>query len=142
MPEEKESKPYAKPVPYLEAENRPYFEALQRGELYYQRCHDCGFTQFHPRGVCSRCLSPHLQWVKSAGRGTVYSFSVTYQNSAPGFREALPYIMAYVEIEEGLKILTNLVDCQPQEAKIGMPVEAVFSAVKPDFTLLTFRPRR
>ena len=67
---------------------------------------------------------------------------MTDQNQAPGFRESLPYVMAYVELDEGLKMLTNLVDCTPEQVKIGMPVEVVFEDVTPEVTLAKFRPAR
>ena len=72
----------------------------------------------------------------------MYSFTVTNQNQAPGFRESLPYIMAYVELDEGLKMLSNIIDCRPEEAKIGMPVEVVYEDVTPEVTFAKFRPAR
>jgi uncharacterized protein len=74
------------------------------------------------------------------GTGKIYTFTVTYQNQASGFRESLPYVMAWVELDEGVKMLTNVVDCPPEQVKIGMPVEAVFDDVTPMVTLLKFRP--
>ena len=137
-----DARPYLKPLPYLEAEDRPYFEALQRGELYFQRCQVCGRSQFHPRALCCHCLAPHPQWCKSAGRGRLYSFAVTYHSPLPGFRESTPYIVAYVEIEDGLRLMTNLVDCALAEVKIGMEVEAVFAPATAEISLLNFRPAR
>ncbi len=83
-----------------------------------------------------------MQWIKCSGRGKIYTFTVTNQNQAPGFRESLPYMMAYVELEEGVKMLTNLVDCPPEQVKIGMPVEVVYEDVTPEVTLAKFRPAR
>ena len=78
--------------------------------------------------------------MRSRGTGKVYTFTITYQNTAPGFREALPYVLAYVELDEGLKLLTNIVDCRPEEVRIGMPVAVVFDDVTPEVTLAKFRP--
>ena len=72
-----------------------------------------------------------MQWVKSSGRGTIYTFSVTNQNPQRGFRDSLPYVVAYIDLEEGVKMFANIVDCKPEEVKIGMPVEAVFADVTP-----------
>jgi uncharacterized OB-fold protein len=80
--------------------------------------------------------------VAARGSGKIYTFTVTYQNQASGFRESLPYVMAWVELDEGVKMLTNVVDCPPEQVKIGMPVEAVFDDVTPAVTLLKFRPAR
>ena len=141
MAEQKEKK-YLKPLPVIDEEMRPWWEALQRHELYVQKCRDCGDLRYHPRAQCTNCLSPRTEWIRCSGRGTVYTFTATYQNQGAGFRESLPYIMAWVELEEGVKILTNLVECRPEEAKIGMPVEVVYEDVTPQVTLAKFRPAR
>lgn len=141
MPEQKEKK-YAKPLPHLDEENRPWWEAMKRHELYIQKCRDCGDIRYYPRALCTSCLSARTEWIRARGRGKVYTFTTTYQNQAAGFRESLPYIMAYVELDEGLKMLTNLVECRPEEVKIGMPVEVVYEDVAPEVTLAKFRPAR
>jgi len=141
MADQKEKK-YLKPLPVIDEEMRPWWEALQRHELYVQKCRDCGDLRYHPRAQCTNCLSPRTEWVRCSGRGKVYTFTATYQNQGAGFRESLPYIMAWVELEEGVKILTNLVECRPEEAKIGMPVEVVYEDVTPQVTLAKFRPAR
>ena len=137
-----EQKKYSRPIPHIDEENRPWWEALKRHELYLQRCRDCGAMRYYPRAQCPDCLSSRTEWVKSSGRGTIYTFTVTYQNQAPGFRESIPYVMAYVELDEGLKVLTNIVDCRPEQAKIGTPVEAVYEDVTDEVALLKFRPAR
>ena len=86
------------------------------------------------------CLSSEVEWVRASGRGTVYSFTVTHQNQAPGFREELPYVLAIVELEEGPRIMTNVVGVAPDAVRIGMPVEVVFDDVTPEVTLAKFRP--
>jgi len=75
-----------------------------------------------------------------SGRGTVYSATVIHQNQAPGFRERLPYVLAIVELEEGVRLMTNVVGCDPETVCIGMPVVARFDDVGPDATLLVFAP--
>jgi uncharacterized OB-fold protein len=141
MPEPKEKK-YAKPLPHIDEENRPWWEALKRHELYIQKCRDCGDLRYYPRALCTNCLSSRTEWLRTSGHGKVYTFTATYQNQAAGFRESLPYIMAYVELDEGLKMLTNLVECRPEQVKIGMPVEVVYEDVTPEVTLAKFRPAR
>ena len=131
---------YRKPLPRVDEESRGYWEALQRHELYFQRCRDCGTKRFPPRAVCPACLSSSTEWVRASGRGTVYSFTVTYQNQAPGFREELPYVLAVVELAEGPRLMTNLVECVPETVRIGMAVEVVFDDVTAEVTLAKFRP--
>lgn len=135
-----EKKKYFKPLPRIDEENRPWWEALQRHELYVQRCRECGALRYYPRAQCTECLSPRTEWLRCSGKGTIYTFTVTNQNQVPGFRESLPYVMAYVELAEGLKMLSNIVDCHPEEVKIGMPVEVVFDDATPEVTLAKFRP--
>jgi len=92
--------------------------------------------------VCPRCLSEDTEWLLASGRGTVYTHTATHQNQAPGFRESLPYVLAYVTLEEGVQMLTNIVDCPPDEVKIGMPVEVTFVDVNDDLAVPFFRPVR
>jgi len=86
-------------------------------------------------------LSDDVEWFLCSGRGEIYTFTVTHQNQAPGFREALPYVLAYVTLEEGVQMLTNIVDCPPDEVRIGMPVEVTFEDVTDDIAIPRFRPR-
>jgi uncharacterized OB-fold protein len=133
-------KPYRKPLPRIDEESRGYFEALARHELQLQRCRNCGRTRFYPRALCPACLSSATEWIRASGRGTVYTFTVTHQNQAPGFREELPYVLAIVELEEGVRMMTNVVGCAPEAVRIGMPVEIVYDDVTPEITLPRFRP--
>ncbi len=140
MPEEKK-KP-SRTLPHIDEESRPWWEAVKRHELYIQKCRDCGELRYHPRALCPQCLSSGTQWLRCSGKGKVYTFTVTHQNQAAGFRDSLPYVMAYVELAEGVKMLTNLVDYKLEEVKIGMPVEVVYEDVTPEVTLVKFRPAR
>jgi len=135
-----ETKPSRKPLPRIDEESRGYWEALARHQLYFQRCRDCGTKRFYPRALCPACLSSATEWVRATGRGTVYSFTVTYQNQAPGFREELPYVLAIVELDEGVRMMTNVVGCAPDAVRVGMAVEVVFEDVTAEITLAKFRP--
>ncbi len=135
-----EERKYKKPLPRLDQENRPFWEACARHELYVQKCKSCGTLRYYTRVLCPTCLSDQTEWVKSNGKGKVYTFTVTYQNQSAGFRENLPYIMAYVELDEGIRMLTNIVGCKPEEVKIGMPVEVTFEDATPEISVPLFRP--
>ena len=130
---------YKKPLPRIDEEGRGYWEALVRHEIYFQRCSECGINRFPPRAVCPSCLSSATTWVRASGRGTVYSFTVTHQNQAPGFREELPYVLAIVELEEGVRMMTNVVGSAPDRVRIGMAVEVVFEDATAEITLPNFR---
>jgi hypothetical protein len=131
---------YKKPLPRVDEECSGYWEALVRHELVVQRCGDCGTRRFPPRAVCPACLSSATQWQRASGHGVVYSFTVVHQNQAPGFREAVPYVLAVVELEEGLRLTTNVVGCAPEDVRVGMPVVIEFDDATPDVTLAKFRP--
>lgn len=131
---------YKKPVPRVDEETRGYWEACRRHELVLQRCGQCRTLRYYPRTVCPECLSDEVRWERMSGRGTVYTFTVTYQNQAPGFRDELPYVLAYVTLDEGPQMLTNVVGCKPDEVKIGMPVEVTFEDVNDEIAIPRFKP--
>jgi len=132
-------KDYKKPLPHVDEENRWFWEACARHELWLQQCAACGTVRFYPRALCPKCLSSETRYQRSSGRGKVYTFTVTYQNQAPGFRDELPYVMAYVELDEGPRILTNIVKTPPDAVAIGMPVEVVFEDVDDTLAIPRFQ---
>lgn len=133
-------RPSGKPIPRVDEESKGYWEACRRHELRVQRCLSCRRLRHHPRATCPACLSGDVEWVRCSGRGEVYTFTVTHQNHAPGFRESLPYVLAYVELDEGVQMLTNIVDCSPDDVKIGMKVEVTFEDVTDAIAIPRFRP--
>lgn len=132
---------YRKPLPPPTEDMRPFWEAAQRRELVVQRCGTCGGLRFPARELCSRCLSRDAEWTPVSGRGTIFSYNVMHQVYHPGFADEVPYAVVSVELEEGVRLLSNLVDCPPSEIRIGMPVEVVFEEVSPGVTLPKFRRR-
>ncbi|MCZ6462705.1 MAG: Zn-ribbon domain-containing OB-fold protein [Proteobacteria bacterium] len=131
------------PMPAASWETRAWWEGCGRGELVLQRCGACGKVQHKPRAVCATCLSSEIEHFVASGRGQVYTFTVTHQNQAPGFREACPYVLAYVELEEGPRLLTNVIGCDPGEVSVGMPVVVDFAPVDDEreaFAVPRFRP--
>ena len=129
------------PRPTADWETRGYWEGAGRGELVLQRCRACGTVQHRPRALCVTCLKDEVEHFVASGRGTVYTFTVTEQNQVPPFRDALPYVLAYVELEEGPRLLTNVVGCAPDQVRIGMPVRAEFrTSPNDDLGVPVFRP--
>ena len=129
----------AKPLPRLDEESRGWWEALARHELYVQECGACRVRRLPPRALCPACLSGDIAWVKCSGHGTIYSFTVTHQNQAPGFREEVPYVLAIVELAEGPRLMTNIVESPPDAVRIGMAVDVVFDDAGGGITLPKFR---
>ena len=124
MTDEKQNPEYS--VPAIDWESRAYWEGAGRGELVLQRCRDCGVVQHRPRGLCASCLSDDVEHFVASGRGEVYTYSVVRQNQMPAFAKAVPYVVAYVALEEGPQLLTNIVDCDPDAVTIGMAVKVDF----------------
>ncbi len=129
------------PTPRVDEESKGYWEACERGELYVQKCRKCGRLRHYPRALCPACLSDDAEWQRCSGRGTVYTFTVVFQNQAPGFRGRVPYVLAYVELEEGVRLLTNIVDCEPESVEIGMAVEVRFTELQPGLAVPMFAAR-
>ncbi|MSQ06806.1 MAG: Zn-ribbon domain-containing OB-fold protein [Dehalococcoidia bacterium] len=128
-----------KPLPSIVGETRPYWEGCRQGQLLIQKCDACGEYQFYPRGICANCWSGPIKWVKASGRGTVWTFTVTYQNRTPGF-DGGPYVLALVELEEGVKMFSNIVECNPRDVKIGMPVQVTFVKANDQVSVPYFKP--
>ncbi len=128
------------PTPGFDWETRFYWEGCARGELWLQRCRACGTVRHRPRAICPKCLSGEIEYIRASGRGTVYTFTVTHQNQHPAFRGATPYVMAYVQLEEGPRILTNIVDCEPGEVRVGLPVVVDFGEPEGEVAVPRFRP--
>jgi uncharacterized OB-fold protein len=132
------------PLPYASWETRGWWEGCGRGELVLQRCRTCGIVQHKPRALCVKCLTDTLDYFVASGRGTVHTFTVTRQNMVPPFRDHLPYVLAYVELDEGPRVFTNIVGCDPEEVRIGQPVVADYATAERDdgeaFAVPRFRP--
>ena len=133
---------YAKPLPQVTPEMKPFWDAARRHELVVQRCTGCGTHRFPARDICSRCLSRDAAWTPVSGRGSVFSWAIMHQVYHPGFAAEVPYAVVVIELDEGARLVSNLVDCAPADIRAGMPVEVVFDDVAPDVTLPKFRPRR
>ena len=130
---------YRKPLPYVHAETKDYWEGAKKHELLIRKCRGCGTHHFYPRDFCPSCFSFEVEWVRASGRGILYSFTVCHR-PAPGFENDVPYNIALIELEEGVRMMSTVVECPKDHLKIGMPVEVVFDDVTPETTLPKFRP--
>jgi len=110
-------------LPDPDGVQRPFYEAAARGELHYQRCPACGHAQFYPRAACTAC-GADPEWATASGRGEVYTFTVVRQNYMPPFKDQLPYEVAMIELPEGVRMMTHISDCAPEDVHIGLAVEA------------------
>ena len=113
-----------RPLPVLkEADTAEFWQATAKHEFRFQVCANCGTVVWHPRAHCTGCLDGELEWQASQGRGTVYSFSIVRQSYHPFFRNLVPYVVAWIDLDEGPRFLTNVVDCDVETVSIGMAVQ-------------------
>lgn len=133
--------PYAKPLPQITERNRPFWEAAKRHELRLPRCKECRSWVFPIAPMCQQCWSEDLAWERCSGRGTVSSWVVYHRAFDPSFAEDVPYAVVQVDLEEGVRFISNLVDIAPNQINAGLQVEAVFDDVTPEISLIKFRKR-
>lgn len=126
-------------LPNIDPDSREFWAGTWSGQLLVQHCPACNRHQFYPRPLCTRCLSP-VETVPASGRGTVYTFSVLYRAITPAWDGDVPYVVALIDLEEGVRMMANVVGCSPDSVSIGMPVEAAFAEAGPEVTLVQFRP--
>ena len=118
-------------------ETQPFWDALHNNTLLLPRCTSCASVMWYPRAHCPVCFSTELKWEEMSGRGTVYSYSIVAKGNGR-WKESGPYVVAYVELAEGPRILTNIVGVAPSEVHINMPVQAVFDTGDDGRVLLRF----
>ncbi len=134
-----EASGWERPIPQKDAVSGPYWEAASRGELLIQRCARCGNRQFYPRALCTRC-GADPEWERASGRGKVHTFTVIRQNHARPFVDELPYVVAMVELDEGVLVMGNITDCSPEDVHIGMPLEVHMVEAEPGVGVPFWRP--
>jgi uncharacterized OB-fold protein len=129
-----------RPLPrFPEPDTEPFWRMTREHRLGYQVCEDCGGIVFYPRRHCTHCTSERLAWRESAGRGRIYTYTVIRQHGHPAFREMLPFVVAFVDLDEGFRILTHIIDCSPEDVQVGQPVEVAWIDAG-EVSLPVFRP--
>jgi len=138
-------------LPETDAFTRPYWEAAAAGRLLLRRCRaeGCGAAHHYPREFCPRCWSEDVVWERASGRATLYTWSVVHRNDLPPFGERVPYVAAVVELAEGPRMMTQIVDCPAAGLRIGMALRVAFRDIGPgeatsgagtDVVIPVFRP--
>ena len=131
---------YNKPLPNINGDSKEFWSGCKAHELRFQKCQACGHVRWPPSIICPLCYSKDTRWIVAEGKGRVYSFAVYHTAYHPGFENDLPYVVADVELEEGPRLFTNIVDCSPSEVKCEMPVEVTWEDITEEFSLPKFRP--
>jgi uncharacterized protein len=119
-------------------DSAPYWAATREQDLQLQRCRACGRFTFYPRVICPSCGQSELEWTTASGRGTVWSFSVVHRAVSQAFKASVPYVVALVELEEGPRMMSNIVDCDPDDIAIGQQVEVVWEPLEDGRSLPLF----
>jgi uncharacterized protein len=126
-------------APTISPETADYWAATAEGRLLLKRCDACGHVIWYPRAICPDCHSTDTSWFEASGRGEVYSFTVNRRGDGP-WKEAAPFVRAYGELDEGPRVMTNIVDCDVDSVAIGQRVTAVWDDTGQGNAVLRFRP--
>lgn len=132
----------SRPRPHPSADSQPYWDGAKRHELMLPFCRSCSEFFFYPRAFCPRDFSWDIEWRRVSGRGVLHAFTIIHRAFQPGFDT--PYVTALVQLEEGVRLMANLLDVEPDPAaiEIGMPVEVVFENLDDQWTIPQFKPAR
>lgn len=131
----------ARPLPQPSELTAGFWEACRRGQLVVQRCGDCGLLRHYPQWLCPVCRSSRWSWSPVSGRGEIYSYSICHRAFHPAWADRVPYVVATIELEEGVRLVCDLPDLAPEQVRIGLPVEVGFEEHSPEISLPRFRVR-
>jgi uncharacterized OB-fold protein len=128
------------PAPTVTEETREFWESLKHSRFLLPRCNGCAAWIWYPRGFCPACGSLDTAWHEASGRGRIYSYTVVRKSGLPGWNELVPYVIAYVELDEGPRVISNVVGCDPDALTIGAAVRVVMPAGDDGQALFRFQP--
>ena len=127
-------------LPTPEQDTVPFWEAARSERLVVKRCAACAKAHFYPRPFCPHCWSEDVAWEDASGRATLYSWSVVHMNDLPPFNERVPYVAAVVDLDEGPRLMTNVVDCAFEDLAVGMRLFVRFRPISAEYTVPVFTP--
>jgi uncharacterized OB-fold protein len=120
----------SRPIPQADPATSPYWEATRAHRLVLPRCDACGEVHFYPRAICPHCGGDTFTWIEAGGHGEVFSFTTVKRAPSPAFEAQVPYVVAIVALDEGPHLMTNIVDCDPDQVRIGDRVSVSFLDVE------------
>jgi uncharacterized OB-fold protein len=115
-----------KPLPIPDGDSKTYWEGCSEGKLLIQHCLDCEKHIFYPRAVCPHCMSDCLEWIESSGKGKVYSYTISRRGAGSAFADDAPYVVALIDLDEGVRMMSNIIHINVEDVRCDMPVEVVF----------------
>ena len=128
-----------RPAPLPTDITGPYWEAAAAHKLVVQECRACRARQFYPRGFCIACLSDDLHWLPCSGKGTIYTYTVNHRAANAYMKDRLPYVVAVINLDEGTRMMANIVDSPPDAVHMGARVQVVFEDLPDGMALPQFR---
>ena len=128
-----------KPLPVIDHDSAPYWEAAHEGRLDIPLCGDCGKHHFYPRAICPHCHSDNLKFDTVSGRGEVHTFTIARRPAGPAFADDVPYVVALIELEEGPRMMSRVQTDDPESVRIGAKVEVTFVKASDEVTFPYFR---
>ena len=129
-----------KPIPIMQPWTKDFWKGTKQGKLLIQSCRECGSKIFFPKKRCPDCWSEKMTWIESSGKATVYTYTIMRDMVEPKFVGDLPYVLAMVDLEDGIRMTTRIVNCLPENVSIGMEVQVVFEDISPECALPVFQP--
>jgi uncharacterized OB-fold protein len=130
-----------RPLPRPTPISAGFWEAAARGELVFQRCADCRTWRHYPQPMCASCRSPRWSWERSRGHGRIHSYVIAHRAFDPFWADKVPYVIATVELDEGVRMVDDMLELRPDEARIDLPVEVWFHDTGEGIALPKFRRR-
>ncbi len=127
-----------KPLPVIDHDSAPYWEAAREGRLDIPLCGDCGKHHFYPRSICPYCHSGNLRFNTVSGRGKVHTFTIARRPAGPAFADDVPYVVALIELEEGPRMMSRIQTGDPEKVRIGAKVEVTFVKASDEVTFPYF----
>lgn len=128
----------SRPLPQPTDITRPFWEAAAAHRLVVQACKACGTRQFYPRLMCTACMSEDIAWVESSGKGKVYTFTVNHRAPNAFMKTRLPYVVAAIDLDDGVRMIANIVGCPIDQIEVGSRVKVLFEDTGFDITLPQF----
>jgi len=135
-------KEYNKPIPVKQPWTEEFWKGTKEHKFLIQHCDDCDINIFYPRKFCPECWGSNFGWIEASGKGKLHTHTVTHHGVEQRFAGDLPFVLALVDMDEGVRVMTRIVNCEHEDLKCDMPVEIVWEDITDDMALYFFQPSK
>jgi uncharacterized OB-fold protein len=129
-----------RPIPVIDSDSKIFWENCQNNILVLPKCQDCGDYFFYPRSICPNCMSDQIEWKEVSGNGKVYSYTIARRPAGKAFAAYTPYIVAIIQLDEGPRMMANIINVELSEISCEMRVQVVYQEINDSFKLPMFEP--